>query len=177
MQHFGLFWFFLITNLVAQITLFCNKRLARTVPINFILLFYITMAESYLLSHIVAEYTPESVFFVFVITSAGFLGMSAYAILTKRNLLIHMGVLWGMVIVSLSLFFLVIFTQMPMLILMYAGLGVLFMLIFIAIDTQMIIKGRKYGVGCDDYIVGSLILYLDFLELFLHLLRLFGNKK
>ena len=130
-----------------------------------------------MLSHIVADYTPQSVFCVFLLTSAGFIGMSAYAILTKRNLLVHMGVLWGMVIVSLTLFFLIIFTQIPMLILMYAGLGVLFMLIFIGIDTQMIIKGRKYGVGCDDYIVGSLILYLDFIELFLHLLRLLGNKK
>ena len=146
-------------------------------PINFIILGYITLSESYLLSLIVSEYTPESVFFVFLITSAGFVGISAYAILTKRDLLIHMGVLWGMVIVSLCLFILVIFTRMPMLILMYAGLGVLFMLIFIAIDTQMIISGRKYGITCDDYIVGSLILYLDFLELFLHLLRLFGNKK
>ena len=112
-----------------------------------------------------------------MITSAGFVGMSAYAILTKRNLLIHMGVLWGMVIVTLCLLILILFTAMPMLILMYSGIGVLFMLIFIAIDTQMIIKGRKYGIGCDDYIVGSLILYLDFLELFIHLLRLFGNKK
>ena len=131
----GVFWFCLITTVIAQITLFCNKRLARTVPINFILLGYITISESYLLSMVCAEYTPESVFFVFMITSAGFVGMSAYAILTKRNLLIHMGVLWGMVIVSLCLFFLVLFTRMPMLILMYAGIGVLFMLIFIAIDT------------------------------------------
>ena len=131
----GVYWFCLVTTMISQITLFCNKRLARTVPINFILLGYITISESYLLSMVCAEYTPESVFFVFIITSAGFVGMSAYAILTKRNLLIHMGVLWGMVIVSLCLFFLVLFTRMPMLILMYAGIGVLFVLIFIAIDT------------------------------------------
>lgn len=116
-------------------------------------------------------------FFVFSIASSGFVGMSTYAIFTKRDLLIHYAVLWGMVVVTFFLGILMIFFATPMLLMLYSGLMTLVMLIFIAVDTQMIVKGRKYGITHDDYIVGALILYLDFLELFLHLLRLLGDKK
>jgi FtsH-binding integral membrane protein len=48
-----------------------------------------------------------------------------------------------------------------------AAVCTLFAMIFIVIDTQMIIGEGKYGVTHDDYIVGSLVLYIDFINLFI----------
>jgi len=41
----------------------------------------------------------------------------------------------------------------------------------------MIMNDRKYGIHYDDYIKASLIIYLDFIELFLRLLVILGEKK
>lgn len=60
---------------------------------------------------------------------------------------------------------------------MWSFLGVVLSLLFVAIDTQMIMNDRKYGIGYDDYIVAALIIYMDFIRMFLEILRLFGEKK
>ena len=151
--------------------------MARTVPTNFILLGIITLTESYLLSMITSQYTPESVFAVFVLTAAGFIGLSMYALHTQTDLVMYMGVVWGMSFVFLAMSIMFIFIRTPFLLMVLSAFGVMFSLIFIAVDTQMIISQRKYQVSHDDYIIGSLILYLDFIELFINLLRIFGDRK
>jgi FtsH-binding integral membrane protein len=83
--------------------------LARTVPINFILLGIITLTESYILSHITSEYKPESVFTIFAMTSAGFIGLSLYAVYSGRDFTIHYGVLFGMSFVLFAAIILSIF--------------------------------------------------------------------
>ena len=64
-----------------------------------------------------------------------------------------------------------------MLLLVYTCFGVILALVFVAIDTRIIIKDRNYGITQDDYIVAALILYLDVLRIFVHLLRLLGSRK
>jgi len=36
---------------------------------------------------------------------------------------------------------------------------------------------RRYGLTKDDYIIASMILYFDFIRIFLDLLRLFAKRK
>ena len=130
-----------------------------------------------MLSLICAEYTPDSVFRVFLMTSAGFCGMTAYALLSKHDVSYLWGVAAGAAVCMLTFAIILLFTRSSVLVLVYSALGVVLALIFVAIDTQFIIKDHKYGIGMDDYIVAALLLYLDILQLFLHLLRLFGNRR
>ena len=130
-----------------------------------------------MLSLITSEYSPESVFRVFLMTSAAFVGMTAYTLVTKTDLSAWYGVAWGASLCMLTLAILLLFTRSSALLLAYSFLGALCALAFVAIDTQMIIKDRKYGLGTDDFIVAALLLYLDIIQLFLHLLRLFGERR
>ena len=83
-------------------TLFLNKRLARTVPINFVLLGVITVTESYILSMLTSQYKPQSVFEIFAMTCAGFIGLSFYAFKSKTDFTIYFGMIYGMSMVFLA---------------------------------------------------------------------------
>ena len=72
-------------------------------------------------------------------TAAGFIGLSVYAIFTQTDLTIYMGVACGMSFVFLAMIILAIFTRSPFILMALSAFGVLFSLIFIAVDTQMII--------------------------------------
>lgn len=134
------------------------------------------------LSVIFLVYTTASIVATFFITAGVFGAMSAYGYFTKRDLatignLLLMGLL-GLIIASVvNLFF---FNQTLDWIITYAGV-----LIFVgltAYDTQKIKNGNIIGnAGTDEdkkeAIMGALTLYLDFINLFLKLLRIFGKRK
>lgn len=128
-------------------------------------------------------YTASSIASTFLITAATFGAMSLYGYFTKTNLST-----WGkylfMALIGLliaTLINLVVGSTGMQLIISYAGV-----LIFVgltAYDTQKI-KNMflSYGNEVNDNtqklaIVGSLMLYLDFINLFLYLIRILGNRR
>ena len=56
----------------------------------------------------------------------------------------------------------------------YAMGGVAIFTIFLAIDTKMLLGGGRFEFSEDDYIYACLNLYLDIVNIFLYLLRIFG---
>ena len=55
-------------------------------------------------------------------------------------------------------------------------LGVFLFGVYLIVDTQMIIGGKRYELTLDDYIVGALVLYLDIIMIFIYLLQIFGGR-
>lgn len=133
------------------------------------------------LASIFVVYTHESIARVFFITAGTFAAMSIYGYTTKRDLtnlgsFLMMGLI-GIIIASIVNIFL-----------KSSGLGfaisILGVLIFVgltAYDTQKIkeiyLEGDDSSVAGKKAIMGALALYLDFINLFLMLLRLFGDRK
>lgn len=126
-------------------------------------------------------FTSESISSTFFITAGTFGAMSAYGYYTKRDLTslgnIAMMALIGLIIATVvNLFF---FSEILYWITSYAGV-----IIFVALtayDTQKIKNMNIIGnEGTDEdkkeAIMGALTLYLDFINLFLFLLRIFGNR-
>lgn len=126
-------------------------------------------------------YTAESITRVFFITSAMFLSMSLYGYTTKKDLtslgsFMIMG-LFGIVIAGLVN----IFLQSSGLQLALSVLGVIIFTGLTAYDVQRI-KDMYYESAASDSIgkiaiMGALTLYLDFINLFMSLLRLFGDRR
>lgn len=52
-------------------------------------------------------------------------------------------------------------------------------LVYLLVDTQLIMGGqhKTYKLTLDDYIMGTMILYMDIVGLFLQLLKILGKKK
>ena len=133
------------------------------------------------LSSIFLVYTSASIASTFFITGAMFGVMSLYGYVTQRDLtrlgnLLVMALL-GFFIASIVNFFL----QSAALYWIVTYAGILIFVGLIASDTQKI--KRLSQQSTDDSsarriaILGSLMLYLDFINLFLLLLRLFGSRR
>ena len=133
------------------------------------------------LSSILLIYTGMSVTRVFFICSATFGAMSIYGYTTKRDLtklgsFLMMGLI-GIIIASLVN----IFLKSSMMYFVISILGVLIFVGLTAYDTQKI--KNMYAVSDTGEIMGkkavmgALTLYLDFINLFIMLLRLFGQRR
>ena len=59
----------------------------------------------------------------------------------------------------------------------YCMMGVIIYSIYLVIDTQLIMGGKRYQIELDDYILGAIILYTDVVMLFLYLLQLIGGRR
>jgi FtsH-binding integral membrane protein len=133
------------------------------------------------LSSIFMVYTDASIAKVFFITAATFGAMSLWGYTTKRDLT-GMGSFLFMGLIGLIIAMVVnIFLQSTMLEFAISAVGVLIFVGLTAYDTQKIKEGYNVSHGADvlakGAIMGALSLYLDFINLFLMLLRLFGNRE
>jgi FtsH-binding integral membrane protein len=133
------------------------------------------------LSSIFMVYTDASIAKVFFITAATFGAMSLYGYTTKRDLtgvgnFLIMGLI-GLIIASIVN----IFMQSSMLEFAISAIGVLIFVGLTAYDTQKIKESYHASLGAEALakgaVMGALSLYLDFINLFMMLLRLFGNRE
>jgi|TARA_Y100000294_G_scaffold49237_1_gene46316 hypothetical protein len=133
------------------------------------------------LSWILLVYTGKSVARVFFITSATFGAMSLYGYTTKRDLtklgsFLMMGLI-GIIIASL----INIFMKSSMMYFVISILGVLIFVGLTAYDTQkiknMYLASDSGELMGKKAVMGALTLYLDFINLFIMLLRLFGQRR
>lgn len=134
------------------------------------------------LSSIFIAYTGASIARVFFITSATFGAMSIYGYTTKRDLT-AMGSFLVMGLIGLILATLVnLFLKSTGLDLLLSIGGVIIFTLLIAFDTQRL-KAMYYNTNANSdvarkyAILGALSLYLDFINLFMYLLRLMGDRR
>lgn len=147
-------------------------------PIAMLVFLFYSVLNGVTLSLILLIYTFESIAFVFIVTSAMFAIMSIYGYFTKRDLttignLLFMGLI-GIIVASIINIFLGSSTMGWII----SVLGVVIFTGLIAYDTQKIKKiAAHYGTDQKWAIRAALSLYLDFVNLFIMLLRLFGDRK
>jgi FtsH-binding integral membrane protein len=133
------------------------------------------------LSGIFLVYTGESVARVFFISAGTFAATSLYGYTTRRDLsrfgsFLFMGLI-GIIIAGLVNMFLKSSTVQ----LTISAVGVIVFVGLTAYDTQRIkalyIEGEDGAIAGKKAILGALALYLDFLNLFLMLMQLLGNRR
>jgi FtsH-binding integral membrane protein len=130
------------------------------------------------LSILALVYTANSIASTFVITAGMFGTMSIYGYVTKRDLtswgsFLFMGLI-GVVIASVVNIFVASSTVSWII----SGIGVIVFTGLTAYDTAKIKGMATQGIeGRKPAILGALTLYLDFINLFLMLLRFTGNRR
>ncbi|AEE48890.1 Bax inhibitor-1 family protein [Haliscomenobacter hydrossis] len=134
------------------------------------------------LSFVFLIYTSTSIAGTFLITAGTFAAMSAYGYFTKNDLT-KAGSLLFMALIGLVIASIVnIFLRSPLMYWIITYAGILIFVGLTAYDTQKIKNMNIIGnEGTEEdhkeAIMGALTLYLDFINLFIMLLRLFGNRK
>ncbi len=179
-----LFWTLIIAQLGAVFAL--SWAMNRISALGATLIYFVYAALTGLtFSSIFLVYTGSSIAETFAVTAFGFAGLSAFGFVTKRDLgpvgsFCMMG-LFGLVGFGLiSMIFPALMTEGANFV--FSIVGIIVFAGLTAYDTQKIKAMSVAGdedseVGRKKAIFGALRLYLDFINLFLSLLRLTGRRR
>lgn len=136
-----------------------------------------------MMSFVFLAYTGTVIFQAFAVAAGMFAVMSLWAVSTKKDLsgwghYLFMGLI-GLIVAGVVGMFIGGESYQ----LLYSAVGVILFTALTAYNTQMIKKmsdGMSGDVGESDFvrlsIIGALMLYLNFLNMFLFLLRIFGRR-
>ncbi|MCL2768291.1 MAG: Bax inhibitor-1/YccA family protein [Synergistaceae bacterium] len=175
------FWIIVIIQL--GIVLFLSSRVAGLSPTVASGLFVLYAAlNGVIMAPIFLLYMSESIASTFFVTAGTFGAMSLYGYTTKRDLsslrgFLLMGLI-GIIIATIANIWLR--NQTVMWVVTY--IAVIVFVLLTAYDTQKI-KQMAYELDQNEElrssvaVLGALRLYLDFVNLFIHLLRIFGRSK
>ena len=156
------------------------RRLSQTAAIAVFLIY--SLINGLTLSVLFLVYTSASISTTFFVTAGTFAAMSFYGYTTKRDLTsignVAFMALIGIIIASVVNFFLK--SEMMYWIITYLGVAVFVGLT--AYDTQKLKRIGSEGFTTEESmekmsILGALTLYLDFINMFLFLLRILGDRK
>jgi len=166
------------------IVFFLGMRIRTMAPATATTLFLVYSGLNGLtLTPILLAYTAESVAATFIITAGMFGAMSLYGLMTKKDLtswgsLLFMGLIGIVIAMVVNMFM-----QSSAMAFAISVIGVILFLGLTAYDTQKL-KTMGEMVPMNDgaairrgTILGALTLYLDFINLFLMLLRLMGDRR
>lgn len=182
MQNSLLFWGILIAEL--GVVWYLSARIHRISFTSATLLFLLySILNGATLSMIFLIYTMSSIATTFFVTAGTFGVMALFGYVTKKDLtrlgsLCFMGII-GIIIASLVN----IFLQNSMMEMIISYIGVLLFVGLTAYDSQKIKRLlMQDGVEINETtqkiaLLGAMTLYLDFINLFLYLLRILGDRK
>lgn len=176
-----LFWGLAIAELALVIGLSAaiNRLSLTTATLMFVLYSVINGAT---MSFIFLVYTQSSIVNVFFITAGTFAAMALFGYFTKADLS-SLGKILIMALIGIIIATIVnIFTKSEGLTVILNYLGVLVFVGLTAYDSQkikqMLMMAPNAGEGAQKIaLLGALSLYLDFINLFLYLLRIFGSRR
>ena len=177
----ALFWGLAIGELalVIGLTAAINRLSLTTATLMFVLYSVINGAT---MSFIFLLYTASSITSVFFITAGTFAVMALFGYFTKTDLT-SMGKMLMMALIGIIIATIVnIFTKSQGLAIILNYLGVLVFVGLTAYDSQkikqMLQMAPDAGEGAQKLaLLGALSLYLDFINLFLYMLRIFGSRR
>ena len=153
-----------------------------TFPMALTMFFVYAISLGVTLSVVFLVYTKASIVQTFVVTSGMFGVMTIYGYVTGTDLTklgnVLMMAVWGLIIALLVNLFL----RNPMFDLMISAAGVVIFTLLTAYDTQKIKQMGEHMLGDQEMmgkvaVIGALTLYLDFVNLFLFLLRFMGRRR
>jgi uncharacterized protein len=170
-------WIVIFAPLVAILGLtFAQEKLNRTGLQVFLQVFAALMGLSF--ATIFAVYTMGSISTAFMGAGVLFATMSGYGYFTKKDLS-SMGQMMFVGLIAIVIASIInIFIGSTVMQMVISAIAIIVFLGLTAYDTQRIreLVSLDTETGREE-VMGALTLYLDFINLFIHLLQLFGNKK
>uniref|UniRef100_A0A3Q2YTG6 Transmembrane BAX inhibitor motif containing 4 n=1 Tax=Hippocampus comes TaxID=109280 RepID=A0A3Q2YTG6_HIPCM len=137
-------------------------------PVNLYLLLVFTLLEAISVATALTFYEYSTVLQALFLTCAVFAGLTAYTFQSKRDFTKLGAALFSALWILLIVFFNSDSTE-----LLFAGAGALVFCGFIIYDTHLLMK----QLSPEEHILASINLYLDIINLFLHILRILDSMK
>jgi len=166
-------WMMMMSFVGSMALLFALHVKRNEVPMNYILLGLFTLIQSYTVATVVTFYTVKSVILALGLT-AGVTGLlAAYALTSKRDFSSIYASLFSALFILLIASIFEVFFHTETFQMLLAGAGAVIFSLFIIVDVHMVM----HHLSPEEYILAAINLYLDIINLFLHILRLVGERK
>lgn len=170
----------IVVNIVTFCMIACSRNMARSVPINYILLTIFTVSEAYMLATVALTYTASSIIQAGILTAAMTIGLVIYALYTKTDFTFcgAFFFVFLLILVSSSVLFFIYGNLIGNF--LYNVLGVSLASLYIIYDVQIIFEGkhkRCMKLSSEEYVYAAMVLYMDVIYLFLKILKAMGSKK
>lgn len=166
-------WFLMLSFIGIFGTMVALMVKRQETPTNYILLAVFTILESFTVGTVVTMYNVFSVIEAFALTMGVTVALTVYTLQSKRDFSSWgaglFACLWVLLLVMIMQ---ILVPQEFMDRVISAGAAILFSL-FIVFDTHMMM----HKLSPEEYIMAAVNLYLDILNLFLHILRIVGERK
>lgn len=164
--------------LVTYISMVCCESVRRNYPGNIICLLLLTLSMGYMTAMISSFYNVNIVFLAALICTICCGSIMLFACQTKYDFTSCFGVMF---VISMVLFIFgivaiiaVVVFKVLWMYMIYAGLSALVFMVYLAIDTQMVIGGKRHEYSPEDYIMAATQLFLDIIYIFIYLLQIIG---
>ncbi|KAK9451870.1 inhibitor of apoptosis-promoting Bax1-domain-containing protein [Limtongia smithiae] len=170
-SHPAMMWVSLIGSIVLLFLTFWKRQ---SYPTNMMFLAGFTVLEGYSVATITTFYDARIVAEALIITLVVFVGLTLFAMQTKYDFMSWVPYLGAALWVMIGFGFIALFFPYNSTAeLLYSLLGAVIFSAYILVDTQMIMKHYHP----DEEIAASISLYLDFINLFLYILRILNSTQ
>ncbi|CAG8545193.1 22212_t:CDS:2 [Dentiscutata erythropus] len=168
----GGFWALIISMVATFVLLLLLMWKRRSYPTNFALLAAFTLAESYSIGTLVTFFDSIVVLQAFIITSGLFIGLTLFTMQSKYDFsgmasFLYVGI-WVVVLAGIVSWFIPLSTGWDMALAIFTAL---LFCGFIIYDTFNIMK----RTSPEEYVIAAVELYLDFINLFIAILRILND--
>lgn len=164
----------------------CNPSVMRTYPQNYAFLVVYTVCFGVIVGMACAMQDTRAVLLAVATTAVIVVSLSIFAMQTSYDFSgmgpYLMCAFLGLFLTSLAMSLFSSFipgANMHGMHMIFSGLGAILFSFFIVYDVQLISGGKHQTMrfGLDEYAFAALVLYMDIINLFLHLLAIFGDRR
>nr|CDJ88336.1 Uncharacterised protein family UPF0005 domain containing protein [Haemonchus contortus] len=164
---------------VVALVLMCSTSVRRSYPLNLIALGVFTLAAGYMTMATASAFNVQSVLLALCITTCSSAAIIFFAMFIKKDLTSLIGIAYVLGTTLMFFGFTAIIAcfafNVPFLYTVYAALGALLSMLYLAIDTQLLMGGRQFELSPEEYIFAAMQIFLDILNIFLFVLQIFGK--
>ncbi|GJQ69775.1 hypothetical protein Trydic_g22334 [Trypoxylus dichotomus] len=161
-------WLMLLAFISSIVTIIALHIWRKSTPTNFILLGIFTVVMAYSLGVTISYFSQAVVLQALLLTIAVVVGLTLYTFQTKRDFsALHSTLFAGLFILIVG-GFIQLFLQSTAFELLLSLGGALVFSLFIIVDTKLMME----HLSAEEYILATINLYLDIINLFLYILRI-----
>ncbi|KAG1662362.1 Protein lifeguard 4 [Nymphon striatum] len=166
-------WLLTLAMFMSFVLLIAMMIKRRQAPINYILLLAFTICQAYSITVVVTLYDQIVVLEAFLLTFVVTASLTIYTFQSKRDFSSWHASLFSVLMILICASFMQLFFWNTYLDVAISIVGAIVFSLFIVYDTHMII----HRVSPEEYIMASIELYLDIINLFMYLLRILGAAR
>lgn len=178
-----LFVLALSSSILIAILLHIYPQLAKQYPTNIIATVLFTLGESYVVACFTTYFTPSTVILAALLTLTLTVLLTIYTLTTKTDFTFFGSFLWiiGWGVLTITIFYFLQFTGKFNMLSYWQIFICIFLIciygVYLVYDTEMILGGKRFSLGTDDYVLASIALYVDIINLFVIILKLISPLK